>query len=228
MEARLRRRENARIQENKITSPKVWIFTEGDVTEPEYFNEWKRAFLDRTDYARLEIKKSDTESDPKSVFSRAEDCFNSSTNMDKKDYIFIVIDEDDRFDNKIQKNSLEAIFEKCSLGSNFCPNKINCIFSNRSFEFWGLLHFLEQPSTAPLTKKELKKKLQSFLKKYNEKNKRFDFSLMKSNISRAKRHAQAIRCFHDNNRDASYITRPTTNVDELIDFLEKYFLIKHF
>lgn len=222
MEAKLRRREKARKKKDKKTLEKIWIFTEGDVTEPEYFEAWKAEFLNRKDYARLEIQKSNSESDPKSVYNKAETQLNASTNKDKKDHIFIVIDEDNRFDDPTKKQNLTAILEKCTTRPEFTKEKVNCIFSNRSFEFWGLLHFLEHPSNAPLTKTELKTELQTYLKSYSDSNKRFDFALMKDNIPRAKLHAQRIRAFHASCQDNEYTACSTTNVDELLDFLETH------
>lgn len=222
MAIRLRRREKARKELKKQSSSQVWIFTEGDVTEPEYFEDWKTEFLTNKKASLLKIEKSESRSDPDSVYKKAEKRLKTSQ---KKDFVFIVIDEDERGRVSATKNKLDDILQKCKPWEGIKKEKVNCIFSNRSFEFWGLLHFCNSPSNAPLTKKDLKEAIQKYLTKYTLRNKRFDFSLMKDKISHAKTCAKKIRALHHKEGDIvyTYKTCSTTNVDELMDFLENFF-----
>lgn len=224
MECTLRERDVTRRNIKRQQTQKIYIFTEGDVTEPEYLKDWKRSRLKdmRKRYDELEIRASDTESDPKSVFEKAERHLKADTKDGENNFVFIVIDEDKRGKRGKTKQNLDNVISQCNQFGIINNNKVNCIFSNLSFEFWGLLHFIEKPSHAPLTKSELKRLLKVYLPKYSKDHKRLDFAVMEAKIGLAKTRARLVRRNHDG-VDNPYTACSTTNVDELMDFLKNHF-----
>ncbi|MHA1540790.1 MAG: RloB family protein [Alphaproteobacteria bacterium] len=210
----------------------VYIFTEGDITEPRYLKDWGNYFCKKNElkkspnicnFIELEssssvftIIKSNSKSASRTVYETAEKWFSKK---DPEDFIFIAIDDDDR-----AKKDMNNIFQKCnSFEKGFSNKKINCIFSNRSVEFWALLHFIQ--TNRAYNKKNLETELRKYLPDYHDKtHKIFDFSLMKDKTDTAIKNSISIRNQH-NNTGEPYKQRSTTNMDELIIFLRE-FLIK--
>jgi hypothetical protein len=200
---------------------KIVIYTEGDVTEPEYLNDWIRAFAIKNKLkpnkvlAGFEIVSSNNESEPlKIVENLIED---KSPKTSKLDKFYAVFDEDDRSNTGKDKENYQSAFKIAG------ENHINVICSNRSVELWAVLHFSD---ATPMTQKDLEKELKKFMPQYNSgKNKRFDFVTMvtQGNEDNAIRRAKALR---KNNETSSsdWKVRPSTNFDELIEEMKKFIL----
>ena len=200
---------------------KIVIYTEGDVTEPEYLNDWIRAFAIKNKLkpnkvlAGFEIVPSNNESEPlKIVENLIED---KSPKTSKLDKFYAVFDEDDRSVKGKDKENYQSAFKIAG------ENHINVICSNRSVELWAVLHFSD---ATPMTQKDLEKELKKFMPQYNSgKNKRFDFVTMvtQGNEDNAIRRAKALR---KNNETSSgdWKVRPSTNFDELIEEMKKFIL----
>ena len=200
---------------------KIVIYTEGDVTEPEYLNDWIRAFAIKNKLKPnkvrtwFEIVPSNNESEPlKIVENLIED---KSPKTSKLDKFYAVFDEDDRSVKGKDKENYQSAFKIAG------ENHINVICSNRSVELWAVLHFSD---ATPMTQKDLEKELKKFMPQYNSgKNKRFDFVTMvtQGNEDNAIRRAKALR---KNNETSSgdWKVRPSTNFDELIEAMKKFIL----
>ena len=200
---------------------KIVIYTEGDVTEPEYLNDWIRAFAIKNKLkpnkvlAGFEIVPSNNESEPlKIVENLIED---KSPKTSKLDKFYAVFDEDDRSVKGKDKENYQSAFKIAG------ENHINVICSNCSVELWAVLHFSD---ATPMTQKDLEKELKKFMPQYNSgKNKRFDFVTMvtQGNEDNAIRRAKALR---KNNETSSgdWKVRPSTNFDELIEAMKKFIL----
>lgn len=200
---------------------KIVIYTEGDVTEPEYLNDWIRAFAIKNKLKPnkvrtwFEIVPSNNESEPlKIVENLIED---KSPKTSKLDKFYAVFDEDDRSVKGKDKENYQSAFKIAG------ENHINVICSNRSVELWAVLHFSD---ATPMTQKDLEKELKKFMPQYNSgKNKRFDFVTMviQGNEDNAIRRAKALR---KNNETSSgdWKVRPSTNFDELIEEMKKFIL----
>ena len=200
---------------------KIVIYTEGDVTEPEYLNDWIRAFAIKNKLKPnkvrtwFEIVPSNNESEPlKIVENLIED---KSPKTSKLDKFYAVFDEDDRSVKGKDKENYQSAFKIAG------ENHINVICSNRSVELWAVLHFSD---ATPTTQRDLEKELKKFMPQYNSgKNKRFDFVTMvtQGNEDNAIRRAKALR---KNNETSSgdWKVRPSTNFDELIEEMKKFIL----
>ena len=97
------------------------------------------------------------------------------------------------------------------------------IFSSICFETWYLLHF--KNSTKVFTSEaELEKELKKCIGMENyEKNNFKHYSILKDKLAIAKSNAEKTRLVvFENNHDVEVFNlNPYTNVDELVDFLEK-------
>lgn len=94
------------------------IVTEGERTEPEYF-EWFLSNNFRDARKAVVVAGGGKKTSPKQVLEKAE--------AKRKEYpnatVFIVIDEDDR-----PKQELQEVFCKCNKFGTIDNKKINCIF----------------------------------------------------------------------------------------------------
>jgi hypothetical protein len=214
----MKSREGSRIDKGV----KVYIVTEGEETEPDYLEKWKEWNIkDKTLKRQIQVEPSKRGSDPKTVLKVAYEKAKQIREDAAEARVYIVIDEDDRI-NKCGKNlmHINEVFEKCNPLGTHSNRGINCIFSNRSIEFWALLHFKHTDSA--FDKDGLRKTLKQHLTDYDPKNKRFNFETMmgkdrKNEVSAIKR-AQIIRKNHGEN---GYKARSTTNMDELITYLKE-------
>jgi len=210
-----------RFNKKERNAGKIVIYTEGNVTEPEYLNDWIRAFAIKNKLnpnkvkTWFEIVPSNNESEPlKIVENLIED---KSPKTSKLDKFYAVFDEDDRSVKGKDKENYQSAFKIAG------ENHINVICSNRSVELWAVLHFSD---ATPMTQKDLEKELKKFMPQYNSgKNKRFDFVTMvtQGNEDNAIRRAKALR---KNNETSSgdWKVRPSTNFDELIEEMKKFIL----
>lgn len=200
---------------------KIVIYTEGNVTEPEYLNNWIKGFAIKNNLNPLKVKTwfeivpSNNESEPlKIVENLIED---KSPKTSKLDKFYAVFDEDDRSVKGKDKENYQSAFKIAG------ENQVNVICSNRSVELWAVMHFSE---VNPTSQKDLEKELKKFMPQYNSgKNKRFDFAIMQNrgDEDKAIRRAKALR---KNNETSSgdWKVRPSTNFDELIEAMKKFIL----
>ena len=200
---------------------KIVIYTEGNVTEPEYLNDWIKNFAIKSQLnpnkvkTWFEIVPSDDESEPLKVVNNL--ITNENPKNNELDKFYAVFDEDDRSNTGKDKENYQSAFKIAG------ENHINVICSNRSVELWAVLHFSD---ATPMTQKDLEKELKKFKPQYNSgKNKRFDFVTMvtQGNEDNAIRRAKALR---KNNETSSsdWKVRPSTNFDELIEAMKKFIL----
>ena len=143
----------------------IYIFTEGDVTEPEYFAAFLKKKKSKYDFNfrvsvnrdvlsgdknNIYIIKSNSASDPINVFERA--LYFITNKKTDYDIVFIVIDADNRYRQSDKKKAnLNDIFNRsvflCKLDKTdnglfkqLDDKKVYLIYSNVAFEFWLLLH----------------------------------------------------------------------------------------
>ena len=200
---------------------KIVIYTEGNITEPEYLNDWIKGFAAKNNLNPLKVKTwfeivpSKDKSEPLKIVENLVEEKSPKTN--ELDKFYAVFDEDDRSNTGKDKKNYQKAFQTAD------NNNVNVICSNRSVELWAVLHFSD---ATPMTRKELEKELKKFMPQYNSgKNKRFDFVTMvtQGNEDNAIRRAKALR---KNNETSSgdWKVRPSTNFDELIEEMKKFIL----
>jgi hypothetical protein len=210
-----------RFNRKERNAGKIVIYTEGNVTEPEYLNDWIKNFAIKSQLnpnkvkTWFEIVPSDDESEPLKVVNNL--ITNENPKNNELDKFYAVFDEDDRSNTGKDKENYQSAFKIAG------ENHINVICSNRSVELWAVLHFSD---ATPMTQKDLEKELKKFMPQYNSgKNKRFDFVTMvtQGNEDNAIRRAKALR---KNNETSSgdWKVRPSTNFDELIEEMKKFIL----
>lgn len=200
---------------------KIIIYTEGDITEPEYIKDWIKDFAVKNSLnpnrvkTWFEIIPSHDESEPLKIVENL--IKDKSPKTNELDNFYVIFDEDDRSSKGKDKKNFQNAFKTAG------DNNVYVICSNRSVELWAVLHFSD---TTPMTQKELETELKKFMPKYHSgKNKRFDFAVMqnKGNENKAIKRAQTLR---KNNKKASgdWRVRPSTNFDELIEAMKEFIL----
>lgn len=210
-----------RFNRKERNAGKIVIYTEGNVTEPEYLNDWIRAFAIKNKLNPNKVRTwfaitpSDDESEPLKVVENL--VTNENPKNSELDKFYVVFDEDDRSNTGKDKENYQKAFQTAD------NNNVNVICSNRSVELWAVLHFSD---ATPTTQRDLEKELKKFMPQYNSgKNKRLDFAIMlnKGNEDNAIRRAKALR---KNNEKTSgdWKVRPSTNFDELIKAMKDFIL----
>ena len=200
---------------------KIVVYTEGDVTEPEYLNDWIKGFAVKNNLnpnrvkTWFEIIPSNDKSEPLKVVNNL--VANENPKNNSLDTFYAVFDEDDRNVKGKDKENYQKAFQTAD------DNNINVICSNRSVELWAVLHFSD---ANPTTQRDLENELKKFMPQYHSsKNKRFDFTIMqdKGNEAKAIKRAKSLR---KNNEKTSgdWRVRPSTNFDELIEAMREFIL----
>ncbi len=194
------------------------IFTEGDVTEPQYLTDWIRNFAAKNGVnhikamTKFEIVASKYESEPLKIVENLIEAKKPAKNY--LDTFYAVFDEDDRSIGGKDKENFDKAFEEAK------DNNIKVICSNRSVELWALMHFSDK---TPTTKNELEKELKIYLPRYNAKtNKRFDIDLMLVNDNEDKAISRAKKLRTNNSKLGDWRIRPSTNFDELIEAMRDF------
>ncbi len=130
-----------RFNRKERNAGKIVIYTEGNVTEPEYLNDWIKNFAIKNKLkpnkvlTGFEIVPSNNESEPlKIVENLIED---KSPKTSKLDKFYAVFDEDDRSNTGKDKENYQKAFQTAE------NNNGSVICSNRSVELWAVLHFSE-------------------------------------------------------------------------------------
>lgn len=200
------------------SAAKMVIFTEGDVTEPQYLTDWIRNFAAKNGVnhikamTKFEIVASKYESEPLKIVENLIETKNPAKNY--LDTFYAVFDEDDRSIGGKDKENFDKAFEEAK------DNNIKVICSNRSVELWALMHFSDK---TPTTKNDLEKELKTYLPQYNAKtNKKFDIALMLVDDNEDKAIVRAKRLRKNNSQLGDWRIRPSTNFDELIEAMRDF------
>ncbi len=178
----------------------IRIYTEGESTEPNYFN----AIKDELRLSEIDIKVNGLGHNTIALVEYVIDRKNETSSTDEDTEWWVVFDKDDfgRFNEAIEKAESEGI---------------KVAYSNESFELWFILHFEFLQSS--LGRDKFAAKITSHIGKKYEKN--IDiYSLLKSKESDAIRNAKNLEKQHDKLGEASFDKRvPSTRVYELIECL---------
>lgn len=200
------------------SAAKMVIFTEGDVTEPQYLSDWIKKFAINNGInpikarMKFEIVASNDKSEPLKIVERLIDAKKPAKNS--LDIFYAVFDEDDRSSGGKDKENFNKAFDEAE------NNNIKVICSNRSVELWALMHFSDK---TPTTKNDLEKELKTYLPQYNAKtNKKFDIALMLVNDNEDKAIVRAKRLRKNNSKLGDWRIRPSTNFDELIEAMRDF------
>lgn len=150
------------------------IATEGNITEIEYFEKFKRKRG-----ISIRIVPKETNSSPKDVLKKLKQ-YIKNHNLDHGDEAWIVIDRDDWPTEQITSVVNE-------LGNIRSHGKCFMAMTNPKFEFWLLLHF--EDGNGVCTSTECDRKLSNYLPNYNKHLDRWklDFGCVRKAIQRAKR-----------------------------------------
>jgi len=119
-----RNRDNRKT--NKDINVKIYIFTEGKVTEERYLDDLVKDLLGLRNAKLIQIEKGTSDTSPKQVLERAKE----TKKDDPGAFVFIVIDEDDRL-----LEDFPEVLQYCNTLGVCDIEGINCILSCRSFAF---------------------------------------------------------------------------------------------
>ncbi len=203
---RVQRKREQLVKQKRQEMTKVVIVTEGERTEYNYFNAISQTFLrERTG---IRIETSGGNSAPGQVLDKA-----MKLRVEyPKATVFIVIDDDER-----ARDELQNVLDKCNPLGEIKPTGINCILSNRSFEFWGLLHF--QNNSRAYTRGKLYAEVAKYFKSFNpDRNKVLEFKYLgKTSREQWARIQPAIENAKSVRSQNGYHICSVTNVDQLLE-----------
>lgn len=111
----------------KQMSCQILIITEGEKTEPNYFNHFATK---NNDYFVYEVECDGTGKNTMAVVNKAIELKESRSNQDKYDSVWAVFDKDGFPDNNFNSAIAKAD-----------ANGVNVAWSNEAFELWYLYHF---------------------------------------------------------------------------------------
>ena len=195
----------------------IYIFTEGEKTEVNYFNSKKEEISSDIRRKNIEIVVKGTGYNTKTIVDYAIDFVNSQriniNPLESNDECWVVFDKDDfkeHFDNAI----IRAM-----------ANNLKVAYSNESFELWYLLHFSYFQSSVKrdIYVEKLTNLLRDLLKdklvKY-EKASQIMYELVKNKEKDAIRNAKKLLLLHKN-KGAYSKKDPSTSVYLLVESLNK-------
>ncbi len=187
---------------NRIRTSLFYILTEGEKTEPNYFQ--SSMFRNDRTFPKINPGKCPG-NDANGLKQWAESIM--KTDFVKGDRIWIVLDKDE---NDLQK--LHNLKEWCE------ENDVGLAFSNPCFELWLLIHFNYVDSS--MNKEDLIAKLTQNLREQYDKSK--DYShIFSEKIETAVRNARTLR-EHNGQSGKRCNQNPFTNIDMLIADLMKF------
>ncbi|MBP6949053.1 MAG: RloB domain-containing protein [Candidatus Pacebacteria bacterium] len=190
--SRFTRKQNTR-QPNKV----IRIYTEGTVTEPNYFNSIKNEL--RLPEVEINVYGCGDHTVPlvKLAVARKEEI-----GADEETEWWVVIDKDDH----------DGFDESISLAKK---NDINVAYSNECFELWFILHF-EYLNTS-IGRKRYFEKLDTLLGTSYEKNSNI-YHLIKDREATAIHNAKNLEKTHNDSGEDSFENRdPSTTVYLLVE-----------
>lgn len=188
---------------------KVLIVSEGEKTEPNYFNDLKDYY--GLNSANVEIC-GECGSDPLSIVEHAKQRYREGRDAgDPFDYVFCVFDKDAHVNYQTAIDQIERATPK----NTFCN-----IISVPCFEYWLLLHYVY--TTRPYEALpgnsscgQLIEDLKDYMPDYEKGNNGLFTSLI-GQLDFAKSNAiRSLQAAHENHTD-----NPKTNIHELVEFLQ--------
>lgn len=211
-------KRHAAVEKCLAQQVKIVIVCEGKKTEPDYFDSYVvKHFREARNIKVVPNTKGKTSLNQ--LYAAALDNKSRYPNA----VVFMVFDNDGKLSNKTQKKQLCTVLSKCAPLGSVSQDKVNFIFSNPQFELWAILHF--EYTTAALTKKETERRTKRYFPDYNPKdNKTFDYNIiLRSPESEqcAIKYAKKLRKHHIKIEGECFFDCPTTNVDVLIEYMER-------
>lgn len=207
--SRFNRRYNIR-KEYKI----IYIFTEGEKTERNYFESKKREIETEIRRKNIKIEIKGTGYNTLSIV----------------EYALNFIDRENiKINNSADSDECWVVFDKDSFDKDFDSainkakaNNLGVAYSNECFELWFLLHFslLSSALSRGLIKGKLNDVLQKKYSEKYEKKKENMYSLIKSLEEIAVKNAKQLLKIHEGEK--SYLKKnPSTTVYLLVESLNK-------
>ncbi|HLX54935.1 MAG TPA: RloB family protein [Aquella sp.] len=206
------------IQNKRQLKTVVWIYTEGEKTEPYYF-ESMIDDLDLSTHQTVKIHIDGTGYNTDSLVKKAED------KLDKDggavDHIWCVMDRD-----SFKKYNFNKAFE-LTKNKKYCSEdgkpKIEIAYSNECFELWFVLHYEYRNSDTP--RADYTGILSKHLNRKYEKNLPNVYNQLKGKQETAIKNARKLResycSINSDGRHSPVSDNPSTNVDQLVEFLQK-------
>lgn len=196
----------------------LYIYCEGEKTEPLYF----QGYIDGMDVSsrRFVVKLTSTKKNtPRQIVDVA--CsFRRSKKFVEGDLIWVV------YDRESPAKYSERLHAEAYIKAK--ENGVRVGISNVCFEFWLLLHL--QDTTAPFdsftdfyANSDFRRLFRDKSGRDYEKSGRYVFSAMQPSIAEARSRAKKIRASMQacNQIDPPYRVNPYTNIDELLDDIDK-------
>jgi len=187
------------------------IATEGAQTEPNYFNALKTE-LEKSNRFNIDISVQGKGKSTTALVSKVHRQI--KYNHQEYDRVWVVFDRDEfpDFDEAIQQAA---------------EHKINCAWSNESFELWLLLHFMDvsertsRKNLCDLLEKAIRNELHktdpNALYDYSKGNiKIYEHATTLGNEAEAFARAETLRNNFRDSTDAPSMQNPCTHVDELV------------
>ena len=216
-------REQSRRQGNRPKRRNILIVCEGEKTEPNYFESFRRKLVGGEGDRVCVVGLGDN---TLSLVEKAKEIVEERRRSDQPPFyhVWIVFDKDEfpdeHFDNSVHSIAQEAAKFKAGVAPHW-----HAAWSNEAFELWYLLHFQETLG-GPVGREDLCKMLADRFKSdlgiedgYH-KNDRRVFDLLESRMSDALRRSE--RAFSRYKHLPPHACNPATRVFELVNQLRAY------
>lgn len=186
-------------------NPLILIVCEGSETEPNYFEEAINGY--GLHASQVKVFGKECGSNPRTIVKFAKEKKSKfESDGQEVDTVWCVFDKD-------QHEWLAEAIDQAN------ANNFKVAFSNPSFELWYLIHYQDQEAHIERDKaKSILKK--NHIKNY-EKSSKGLFKLLEDRLPAAGKRANKLRKMHKRNTNPP-TSNPSTNVDELIEFLKKH------
>jgi hypothetical protein len=189
----------------------IVIATEGEKTEPEYFECLKSDDRHTTSRVHIEIlPKTNSASSPKHVLNQLHD-YKKRKQLNKYDTLWMVIDKD-----RWSDRDLNFVSKECQ------SNNYRLILSNPCFEIWLLLHLKDladynakEMKSICCNKASLKKKMKELIRTFSN-NESIEMGLFMDKVHKAISHAKKLDKHPQDRWPMTYGTRVYLLVESIV------------
>lgn len=185
------RKQLERKQARRASYDRILIVSEGSKTEPNYFNEIRKAY--RLHTANVEVRPSELGTAPIQVVQYAKELFENGDRHKRIpsrafEQVYAVFDRDDHGSYRDALNLAVTLDGKLR-NNNKQPVSFRAIASVPSFELWLLLHY--EDIQAPIHRDEVMRRLRQHFPGY-EKGVECAFATTRDRLDTATQRAQAL------------------------------------
>lgn len=205
--------EKRRDRHKLINTEYHLIVSEGEKTEPNYFNGLKRDIGENGRKIKIEIPTRKGSKNPLMLVDSAQKYVDDYRKNDIYiKHVWVVYDKDD-----VPDNIFNDAAEKCGKISND-EITYHALWSNESVEYWFVLHY--EYLNTDTGREDYYPKLSKYMKKEYDKADEKIYDILKPQYKEAIKNAKRMMKEHGNAKPSE--CRPGTRIYEIFDYLKAY------